>query len=439
MTPAEEDKKLKGLGDVLAYMLGGVFVLVFIVGGATVWAATTRIVGAVVAPGTVVVESNVKKVQHPTGGVVGEIRIKEGDKVKAGDLVIRLDETITRANMQLIANQMDDYGLRAARLEAERDGKSQVTIPDHMAARINEPRIAKILADEQKLFATRKDSREGQKAQLKERIQQFGEEILGVSGQIEAKSTEIQLIGKEIEALAGLEAQKLVTTEKMVRLRRDAARLKGEFGELKSAAAQAKGKISEVELQILRIDQDAKTEIVKELRETQLKLSELGERRIAAEDQLKRVEIRAPLDGIVHQLAVHTIGGVVNPSEPVMLIVPENDRLVIEAHVEPQSIDQVYAGQKAVIRFTAFQKDKTPELNANVKGISANSSRDEKTGMVFFTVRLEISDEELKRLGENKKLVPGMIADVQISTEERTVLSFLIKPLMDNFNRMFRG
>lgn len=439
MTPAEEDKKLKGLGDVLAYMLGGVFVLVFIVGGATVWAATTRIVGAVVAPGTVVVESNVKKVQHPTGGVVGEIRIKEGDKVKAGDLVIRLDETITRANMQLIANQMDDYGLRAARLEAERDGKSQVTIPDHMAARINEPRIAKILADEQKLFATRKDSREGQKAQLKERIQQFGEEILGVSGQIEAKSTEIQLIGKEIEALAGLEAQKLVTTEKMVRLRRDAARLKGEFGELKSAAAQAKGKISEVELQILRIDQDAKTEIVKELRETQLKLSELGERRIAAEDQLKRVEIRAPLDGIVHQLAVHTIGGVVNPSEPVMLIVPENDRLVIEAHVEPQSIDQVYAGQKAVIRFTAFQKDKTPELNANVKGISANSSRDEKTGMVFFTVRLEISDEELKRLGANKKLVPGMIADVQISTEERTVLSFLIKPLMDNFNRMFRG
>jgi HlyD family secretion protein len=439
MTPAEEDKRLGKLGDVITYMLGGVFVLVFIVGGATMWAATTRIVGAVVAPGTVVVESNVKKVQHPTGGVVGEIRIKEGDNVKAGDLVIRLDETITRANMQLIANQMDDFGMRAARLEAERDGKDQVTIPDQLAARQNDPRIAKIFADEQKLFATRRDSRQGQKAQLKERIQQFGEEILGVSGQIEAKSTEIQLIGKEIEALAGLEAQKLVTTEKMVRLRRDAARLKGEFGELKSAAAQAKGKIAEVELQILRVDQDAKTEVVKELRETQLKLSELGERRIAAEDQLKRVEIRAPLDGVVHQLAVHTIGGVVNPSEPVMLIVPENDRLVIEAHVEPQSIDQVYSGQKAVIRFTAFQQDKTPELNAKVKGISANSSRDEKTGQVFFTVRLEISDEEMKRLGENKKLVPGMIADVQISTEERTVLSFLIKPLMDNFNRMFRG
>lgn len=437
MTKARSRSDANSIGSVATYMLGGIFVVIFIVGGATVWAATTDIVGAVVAPGTVVVESNVKKVQHPTGGVVGEIHVKEGAKVRAGDLVMRLDETVTRANMQVIANQIDELSIRAARLEAERDNLETLTLPELMASRTSEPAITKSHAGEISLLNTRRQSREGQKSQLRERIEQLGQEIEGISGQIAAKSTEIELIGKEIESLATLEEQKLVTTEKMVRIRRDAARLKGEFGQLKSAAAQAQGKITEVQLQIRRIDDDAKTEVVKELREVQTKLAELNERRIAAEDQLRRVEIRSPQDGIVHQLAVHTVGGVVTPSDPVMLIVPENDRLLVEAHIEPQSIDQVYFGQKAIIRFTAFQAEKTPELAATVVGIAANSSRDPQTGMVYFSVRLNISDEEMKRL-EDKKLVPGMVAEVQISTQQRTVLSFLIKPLTDNFKRMFK-
>lgn len=432
-----QQKDYRKLGDVITYMLGGIFVVVFIVGGIGAWAATTEIAGAVLAPGTIVVESNLKKVQHPTGGVVGEIKVKEGQKVKAGDLLIRLDETITRANLQLIANQLDEFMIREARLSAERDGKSEMIVPESLVPRASEPAIAKSIAAENSLLISKRDSREGQKSQLRERMDQLGEEVSGVAGQIEAKSTEIGLIGKELEGLSDLEAQKLVTTNKMMQLRREAARLKGEFGSLKSQAAQARGKIAEVELQILRVDQDARTETVKELREVQSKLSELRERRVAAEDQLKRVEIRAPQDGIIHQLSVFTIGGVITPQDVILSIVPENDRLLVETRITPQSIDQVHIDQPALIRFAAFNQRTTPEVSGKVIRIAADISRDQHTGEQFFSARLEIPESELKRLGD-KKLVPGMPADVQIRTQDRTVLSYLLKPLHDQVTQAFR-
>jgi HlyD family secretion protein len=430
-------KEIAAISSVTNYMVGGiiiVFLMVFGIGG---WAATTEIAGAVIAPGTVVVESAVKKVQHPNGGVVGEIFIKEGSKVHSGDLLLKLDETLTRANLQMVTKQLDALLMREARLEAERDDLQQVALPAAYESRKNEPEIEKIFSGERSLFVTRRDSRIGQKAQLKERIDQLQEEIAGITGQITAKTTEIELIGQEIKAAETLEAKQLTTTEKMTRLRRDAARLRGEFGELRSAAAQSKGKIAEVELQILRIDQDAKTEVVKELRETQSKIAEYNERRIAAEDQLRRVEIRAPQSGIVHQLAVHTVGGVVNQGEPIMLIVPENDRLMVDTRISPQSIDQVRPGQSALLRFSAFNLRTTPEIIGKVNRVAADLSRDEKTGETYFLTRVELSEAELAKLGD-KKLVPGMPADVQIRTDDRTVLSYLLKPIEDQVSKAFR-
>ena len=432
--PTDDIESLAGIGR---YIFGGLFVIVFVVGGIGLWAAKTEIAGAVLAPGTVVVESNVKKVQHPTGGVVGEIRVKEGETVKAGDLLVRLDETVTRANLQMISNQLDELTARAARLEAERDDVEAVRTPEALASRLNETDLAKIIAGEQGLFKTRRESRESQKAQLRERIDQLGEEIAGVSGQITAKTTEIELISKQLGSLEKLEVQNLVTASKMAEIRREAARLKGEFGRLRSDAAQAKGKIAEVELQILRVDQDAKSDVVKDLQQTQSKLSELGERRIAAEDQLKRVEIRAPQSGKVHQLAVHTVGGVVNPGEPIMLIVPEDDHLMVETRIAPQSIDQVHLDQTALIRFVSFNQRTTPELVGKVTRIAADLSRDPQTGESYFSGRLDISEEELKRLG-GQKLVPGMPADIQFRTVDRTVLSYLLKPVEDQFSKAFR-
>jgi len=419
-------------------MLGGSIVSFLLVGGIGGWAATTKISGAVLAPGTVVVEGNVKKVQHLTGGIVGEIFVKDGSRVMAGDLLVRLDETLTRANLLVITRQLDEYAGRAARLKSERDGLDKLKLPADLEARAGDPQVAEIIAGEQQLLLSRKKTRDGQKAQLRERIIQLNEEIDGITSQTKAKDLEIELIGNELKGLSSLEEQRLVTTNKMTVLRREAARLEGEYSSLRAAAAQAKGRIAEIELHILQLDQELRTEVVKELREIQAKEAEFTERRVAAQDQLKRVEIRAPLAGIVHQLGVHTVGGVINPAEPIMLIVPESDRLVIEAKVAPHDIDQVRAAKTALIRFSAFNHNTTPEIEGRIANIAPNHTVEQQTGATYFLTRIELAEDELRRLGD-VTLVPGMPADVQIKTGDRTALSFLLKPIEDQIANTFKG
>jgi HlyD family secretion protein len=423
--------------SVARFMIGGLAVVFLLVGGIGVWAATTEIAGAVVAPAVVVVETNVKTVQHATGGIVGEIKVKNGSHVKAGDLLIRLDETLTRVNLQMITQQLDQFTAQQARLEAERDDADSITVPRHLSARSTIEEIGQMLRGEESLFRTRRQSITGQKSQLLERSQQLEQEAQGIEAQISAKRREIKLITDELEGLADLEAKQLVTKTKIAALRREKARLEGELGQFVAAAAQTQGRKTEISLQIVRLDQDMKTEVVKELRETQSKIAELSERKIAAEDQLRRIEIRAPQTGIVHQLAVFTVGGVVSPGEPIMLIVPEGDRLLVEARVAPKDIDQLYIGQFTRIRFAAFDQQTTPQVNGGVTGISADLSRDQTTGETYFTVRINIPDEELAKLGSNR-LQPGIPADVQIKTQDRTALSYLMKPLADQIDKAFR-
>ena len=424
-------------GRVRHYMLIGLVMTFLLVGGVGVWAARTEIASAVIAQGIVVVETSVKKVQHPTGGVVGEIYVKNGDKVKAGDLLLRLDETVTRANLQVISKQLDELMGREARYKAERDSAPSIALPRAFQGRENEVNVAEIISGERTLFESRRDSIEGQKAQLRERITQLKEEFQGITGQIEAKQREIELIGQEMSAMEELESKQLVPLQKRIALRRDAANLTGQLGALKASAAQTKGKVSEIELQILRIDQDFRSELMRELRDNQARQAEFSERRVAAEDQLKRVELRAPQSGIVHQMQVHTVGGVINPAEPAMLIVPENDRLVIDAKVAPHDIEQVLQAEKALIRFSAFNQRTTPELEGAVQRVSADLTHDQQTNESYFMVRLAIPEAELAKLGD-KRLVPGMPADVQIRTQYRTALSYLLKPLEDQISKAFR-
>lgn len=418
------------------YMVGGLLLIFVLIGGLGTWAATTEIAGAVVTHGNVVVESNVKKVQHPTGGVVAKIYVKEGDKVKANQLLIRLDDTVTRANLRVISKQLDELGMRAARLAAERDG-TELSVPDDVQRRMKEPNIERIVNGERSLFESRRESKLKQVQQLRERIAQFEKEASGINAQINAKGKEIDLIAKELDGLKDLEKKRLVTTNRMVALRREAARLQGERGQLIASAAKAKGMIAEVKLKILGLDQQFKTDVVDELRQVESKQAELEERGVAAEDQLRRVEIRAPQPGRVLQLSAHTVGGVLNPGDPIMLIVPEDDRLVVEARIAPRDIDQLQLDQPAVVRLTAFNQRTTPELTGKVTGISADRSKDAITGVDYFLARIALSEPELARLGE-KKLVPGMPADVQIRTDERTALSFLVKPLRDQIEKAFR-
>ena len=414
-----------------------VIVIVLLVGGIGGWAATSEFAGAVIAQGTLVVDTNSKKVQHPTGGVVAELNVRDGDQVKLGDVVIKLDDTQTRANLQIVAKGLDELMARRAREEAELEGDQAITFPKELLARQDDPEVARITRGESKLFETRRNSREGLKAQLTERVSQSQEEITGLTAQVASKEKQIEWIQQELEGVRDLWAKKLVQFNRVTSLEREQARLDGERGQLIASIAQAKGKISETRIQILQIDQDMRTEVGKDLAEIRAKSAELIEKRVAAEDQLKRIDIRAPQNGMVHQLDVHTVGGVVSAGQQIMLIVPAADKLIVEAKVQPQDIDQVRIGQAAVMRFSNFNSRTTPEVNGEVSVVSADVTQDQRTGISYYTVRIAVSPAELARLGEHK-LQPGMPVEVFIQTTVRTVVSYFVRPFQDQIAKAFR-
>ena len=424
--------------SILRHLILGVAIVGFAVFGVGGWAATMELAGAVIAHGSLVVELSVKKVQHPTGGVVKEIRVREGDHVKAGDILVRLDETQTKASEAIVSKNLDELIAQQARLEAERDGDDHITFPISITERAGDPNsnVARIMIAEQKLFVLRREARDGRKSQLKERISQLKEQIQGYVGQTDAKVREIKLINKELEGVRELWKTKLIPLTRLNALERDAARIEGERSQLIGAIAEAKGKITETQLQIIQVDQDLRSEVGKDLAETRSKVSEFVERKVAAEDQLKRVDIRAPQNGIVKQLSVHTIGGVITAGDSIMLIVPDADALTVEAKIAPQDIDQLYLGQLASLRFTAFNQRTTPEIGGKVSLISPDITQDPKTGASYYLVQITPNASEVARLGD-VKLIPGMPVDSFIKTGERTMISYLIKPLRDQVARAF--
>jgi HlyD family secretion protein len=419
------------------HVIVGTAVVVFLAFGVGGWASTAEISGALIAPGSLVVDSNVKKVQHPTGGVVGELRVHDGDRVKAGDLLIRLDETVTRANLAIVTKGLTELYARKARLGAERDGADTMELPKEFADRGADPDVQESMASERRLFELRRKARLGQKDQLQQRIAQLKEQITGLTAQQDAKTKEMSLIDQELQGVRDLWAKNLVQLSRLTSLEREDARLQGERGQLIASAAEAKGKIVETELQILQVDQEFTSDVAKELRETDGKIGEYVERKVTAEDQLRRTEIRAPQDGVVFQSTANTVGGVVTAGDPIMLIVPEADTLLVEVKVEPKDIDQLQFGQPVVLRFSAFNLRTTPELNGTVVRIAADTSTDQRTGQSYYLVRISMTAEEISRLGD-VKLTPGMPVEAFIQTGERTMLSYLVKPLHDQLKRAFR-
>jgi HlyD family secretion protein len=418
------------------HLLAGVVIVLLLGGGVGGWSATTQLSSALIAEGSIVVDSNVKKVQHPTGGIVGKLLARDGDHVKAGDILVQLDETVMRANLAIVTKGLDELMARKARLEAERDGAETVTFP----ARLLDPKngdAAAAVDSERKLFQLRRTARLGQKAQLQQRIEQLEQEVSGIDAQQAAKGKEIDLISHELTGVRELYAKNLVQLTRLTQLEREAARLAGERAQLISSSAQTKGKISEIRLQILQIDQDLSSEVAKELRDIESKIGEFVERKVTAEDQLRRTDIRAPQTGTVFQSAVHTVGGVIIAGEPIMLIVPDADNLQVEAKVHPQDIDQVQIGQPAVLRFTAFNMRTTPEINGTVTRVSADTTTDQRTGQSYYTIRVALPADAAVQLGE-VKLMPGMPVEAFVQTGERTVISYLMKPLRDQFMRAFR-
>jgi HlyD family secretion protein len=302
--------------------------------------------------------------------------------------------------------------------------------------------VATAVSGEEKLFESRRSARTGQRSQLRERIAQTNEEIRGLSAQQAAKETENELIGKELVGVADLYQKNLVSISRYTQLQRDQTKLQGERGQLIADSARARGKISETELQIIQLDQDFRTDVLKDLRESQGKIAELKERVTAAEDQLKRVELRAPQAGIVHQLSVHTVGGVIGNAETIMQIVPRADDLVLEAKIAPSDVDQVALGAKVTVRIMASNQRTTPDVAGFVTRISADLNRDQQGNSgqpapAYYTIRISLPAAEVARL-KDIRLIPGMPAEAFIQTHERTPLEYLLKPLQEQIARTFR-
>lgn len=408
-----------------------------LVGGVGGWAATTTLSNAVVGEGTVIIDDNAKKVQHLTGGIVSELLVREGAHVKAGDVLVRLDGTSLRANLGIINSTLAQLYARRTRLQAERAGKQDLSVDDIAASGVD-VKVNKLLVDgELQLFETRRSALAGMKKQLGERKGQLAQEIEGHNIQLKAAEDATALIDEEYQAINSLYEKQIVTMQRVNALKRQRVELDGNRGQRLAARAQAEGRISEINLQILQLDEDRRSENAKDLTELEANAAEMEERRVAILDQLKRLDVRAPMDGRIYQLAIHTVGGVVNPGEALMLLAPDTRSLTVEAKIATRNIDQISPGQKVDVRFSAFDQRTTPEVEGEVVSISPDIIVDQRTGVSFYPVRVKPTAQSLAGL-KNLALYPGMPAEVFIKVADRSVVSYFMKPLTDQMNHTFR-
>lgn len=416
------------------HVLVGSALALLLVLGCGGWAASAGLNGAVVTQGSVKIDQNLKEVQHRDGGIVQAISVRQGDHVEEGQILIRLDDVQTRAELSIIRSQLAENLGRQARLLAERDNLSSVTYAPEIAKLSDDG--SRIIEGETRLFAGNKANRDSRKEQLEISIVQSGEEIRGLEARQTAKAEELRLVDLERNKYLGLYQKGFIDGVKVFNINREWARLLGERGEIEATLARAKLRIGDARLQIIAIDDTARTEAQRELRLVEAKLSELSERRVANEDKLARMEIRAPVAGTVNELTIYTVGGVITPAARLATIVPTQAKLTVEVRVAPADIDQVHVGQSARMRFSAFNRNTTPEVSGKLVHISPATSKDPATGQSFYVGEIQIEDAAIA-LGD-RRLLPGMLVEVFISTEERTALSYLFKPLTDHAARMFR-
>ncbi len=417
------------------YVWFGGLMIALLMGGLGGWSLLAQVSGAVVASGTVTVESSRQSVQHPDGGVISELLVKAGDQVKAGQLLARLDGTIDGADLNAVVKQLDELKARRARLNAEAENADHIAFPASFADRQTEPELRRVMGGQQTLFEARRDAKASQQALLEQRVLRFEKEASGVEAQRDSEVAQLALYEKELSALKKLYDKGYVALTRVLALEREAARVNSTIAGRDAEIARAQNGADEVRLQIIRENRSAQEAALLELRDVEARIAVLDERRIAAAERFKRVDIRAPQSGTVLALNVGTVGGVVRPGETLMEIVPNGDDLVIEARVPLETINKVAAGSRSTVRLSALDQQSTPELTGEVTWVSADSVADERTGARHYLARISLASEPA---AENLDLVPGMPAEVFIQTSARSPMSYLLKPLTDNFARTFR-
>lgn len=409
--------------------------MVALVGGVGGWAATARLGGAVISAGQIAVDRHLKVVQHRDGGIVGEIHVREGDRVAEGQVILELTDAQTEAELSIVTAQLRELMLRAARLAAERDGLAALAFPPLPGP--DTPATASIAEGERRLFDGNRKARDSRKSQLALGIVQIEEELGGLSVQLAAKDEEIALQATEHARLADLSSRNLIEVARIAASERERVLLRGARGEIVAAIARAKARIGEIELQILAIDQDARTEAQRQLTEIEARLGELRDRHTAISDRLARNLVRAPIAGVVNEIHVHSLGSVVTPAQVLATILPENAQLKVTTKVSPVEIEQVRVGGPARMRFTAFNQRVTPEIAGTVSFIAPAATWDDALGGHFYTADIEVAAGGLETLGRDK-LRPGMPVEIYIATDERTVLSYLLRPFTDQVSRALR-
>ncbi|TCS65224.1 HlyD family secretion protein [Primorskyibacter sedentarius] len=420
-------------------MLLGLFALALLVGGFGYWAATTEISGAIIAPGQIEVDQNRQVVQHPDGGVVQEILVDEGDTVEAGDVLIRLDPTLRRSELSIIEGQLFELMARRARLDAERDESNELHYPEELLTRAAEdPEINDLVQGQQRLFEARLDSVEREVEQLAKRRDQIVDQIIGIDAQQEALTEQLALIDQELDDQQSLLDRGLAQASRVLSLQRERARLSGTVGELTAQKAQAAGRMTEIDIEILKLSTQRREEAITTLRDLGYRERELAEQRRALIEQLDRMEIRAPVSGVVYGLQVFTPRSVIRAADPVLYLVPQDRPLVIAAQVETIHIDKLFVDQTVSLRFSALDQRETPELFGNVTQISADAFTDENSRASYYRAEITLSEGEIDRLPEGTILIPGMPVEAFIRTDDRTPLAYLIKPFSDYFAKAFR-
>lgn len=420
-------------------MLIGLIGLLVLVGGFGSWAVFTNISGAIIAGGRIEVDQNRQVVQHPDGGVVAEILVDEGIEVAAGDVMIRLDDTQLKSQLAINESQLFELMSRRGRLEAERDGSETITFdPLLLEAAETNTDVPDLIAGQKRLMAARAESTVNEIDQLEKRRGQIANQIDGIDAQQEALKTQLDLISQELTDQQRLLDQGLAQAARVLSLQREEARLSGTMGDLEAQKAQAGGRITEIDIEILKLGSGRREEAITRLRDLQYRELELREQRLALIEQLDRLDITAPVSGLVYDLQVFALRSVIRPADPVLYIVPQDRPLIINARVEPIHIDKLSIGQEVNLRFSALDQRTTPELKGQVVQISADAFQDERQQASFYRAEIALSEGEQERLPEDAVLIPGMPVEAFIRTDDRTPLAYLTKPLTDYFNRAFR-
>lgn len=412
--------------------------LALLLGGFGTWSVMANISGAIVAGGQVEVEQNRQVVQHPDGGVVDSVLVNEGDYVDAGAVLIRLDDTTLRSELAIVEGQLFELIARRGRLQAERDDADAIHFdPQIIETAASRPEVAELMDGQQRLFDARINSMHREAEQLDKRRSQISDQVLGVEAQQEALQSQLSLIRKEMADQQSLLDKGLAQASRVLSLQREEARLQGDVGELSATIAQAQGQTTEIEIEILKLGTTRREEAITQLRDLQYRELELAERRHALREKLDRLEIRAPVSGIVYGLTVFAPRSVIRAADPVLYLVPQDRPLIIAARVDAIHVDEVFVGQPVTLHFSALSSRTTPELMGQLVQISADAFIDERTQASFYRAEIVLDAGETEKLGD-VKIVPGMPVQAFIRTNDRTPLAYLVKPLTDYFNRAFR-